>query len=87
MNLSKLNRIPIVFVLVFNFRWMYEFKSICRPPMPLNSERIDQITPDAAITSSNALLDERGEAETSKYYVLSISAMTSLQLLSSHLKV
>ena len=41
----------------------------------LNSERINQITPGAGITSSTSLLDERREAETSKYYVPTITAV------------
>ena len=41
----------------------------------LNSERIDQITPGAGITSSTSLLNERRDAETSKYYVPTISAV------------
>ena len=41
----------------------------------LNSERINQITPGAGITSSTNLLDERREAETSKYYVPTITAV------------
>ena len=41
----------------------------------LNSERIGQITPGAGITSSSSLLDERREAETSKYYVPTITAV------------
>ena len=41
----------------------------------LNSERIGQITPGAGISSSSSLLDERREAETSKYYVPTITAV------------
>ena len=37
--------------------------------LSLNPERINQITPGAGITSSSSLLNERREAETSKYYV------------------
>ena len=70
MNLSKLNRTPIVFVLVCSILGgCTSSNPFADLTMPLNSERIDQITPDAAITSSNALLDERRKAETSKYYV------------------
>ena len=43
--------------------------------LSLNSERIDQITPGAGITSSTSLLNERREAETSKYYVPTITAV------------
>ena len=43
--------------------------------LSLNPERINQITPDAGITSSASLLDERREAETSKYYVPTIPAV------------
>ena len=41
----------------------------------LNSERINQITPGAGITSSTSLLNERRDAETSKYYVPTITAV------------
>ena len=41
----------------------------------LNSERINQITPGAGITSSTNLLNERRDAETSKYYVPTITAV------------
>ena len=41
----------------------------------LNSERIGQITPGAGITGSSSLLDGRREAETSKYYVPTITAI------------
>lgn len=43
--------------------------------LSLNPERINQITPDAGITSSASLLSERRESETSKYYVPTISAV------------
>lgn len=43
--------------------------------LSLNGERIDQITPDAGITSSTDLLNERRQAETSKYYVPTITAV------------
>ena len=43
--------------------------------LSLGGERIDQITPGAGITSSTALLNERRQAETSKYYVPTITAV------------
>ena len=43
--------------------------------LSLNGERIDQITPGAGITSSTDLLNERRQAETSKYYVPTITAV------------
>ena len=43
--------------------------------LSLNPERINQITPGSGITSSTSLLNERREAETSKYYVPTISAV------------
>ena len=43
--------------------------------LSLNPERLNQITPGAGITSSTSLLNERREAETSKYYVPTISAV------------
>ena len=41
----------------------------------------------AGITSSSSLLDERREAETSKYYVPTITAVGFSLLLFNHLKV
>ncbi len=43
--------------------------------IPLNEERTDQISPESAINSTTALLNERRDAETSKFYVPSISAV------------
>ena len=43
--------------------------------IPLNPESSSQIKPEAAIDSTTALLNERRDAETSKYYVPSISAV------------
>ena len=43
--------------------------------LSLGGERIDQITPGAGITSSTDLLNERRQAETSKYYVPTITAV------------
>jgi len=43
--------------------------------LSLGGERIDQITPGASITSSTDLLNERRQAETSKYYVPTITAV------------
>ena len=43
--------------------------------LSLNGERIDQITPGAGITSSTDLLNERRQAETSKCYVPTITAV------------
>lgn len=42
---------------------------------PLNTESIDQFMTSAAIDSSSSLLEERKSAETSKYYVPSITAV------------
>ena len=41
----------------------------------LSPERLDQITPSNGISSSSDLLSERRDAETSKYYVPTISAV------------
>ena len=43
--------------------------------IPLNSENSSQIMPESAMDSTTALLNERRDAETSKYYVPSISAV------------
>lgn len=43
--------------------------------IPLNSESSSQIKPESAIDTTTALLNERRDAETSKYYVPSISAV------------
>jgi len=43
--------------------------------LALNPERLDQITPKNGISSSSNLLNERRNAETSKYYVPTISAV------------
>ena len=48
---------------------------VLRNAFSLNSERIDQIAPDSGIASSTSLLNERREADTSKYYVPTISAV------------
>ena len=43
--------------------------------LSLGGERINQLTPSAGIESSTDLLNERREAETSKYYVPTITAV------------
>ncbi len=48
---------------------------LTRQAFSLNSEKIGQVTPGSGITSSTNLLNERRDAETSKYYVPSITAV------------
>ena len=43
--------------------------------MSLGGERLDQLKPDAGITSSSDLLNEKRQDETSKYYVPTITAV------------
>ena len=48
---------------------------LTRHALSLNSEKIGQLTPGSGISSSSSLLDERRDAETSKYYVPTITAV------------
>jgi hypothetical protein len=75
MCLFKILRVGITFPIILILASCSADNPVLRNAFSLNSERIDQIAPDSGITSSTSLLDETREAETSKYYVPTISAV------------
>ena len=74
-SLRKWKSVVLVLVATMSLTACSITNPLTQQAFSLNSERIGQITPGAGITSSTSLLDERREAETSKYYVPTITAV------------
>ena len=74
-SLPKWKSVVVVLVSAMTVAGCSITNPLTQQAFSLNSERIGQITPGAGITSSTSLLDERREAETSKYYVPPITAV------------
>ena len=75
LSLQKWKSVVLVLVGTMSLAACSITNPLTQQAFSLNSERIGQITPSAGITSSTSLLDERREAETSKYYVPTITAV------------
>ena len=86
-SLRKWKSVALVLVSTMTLAACSITNPLTQQAFSLNSERIGQITPGAGITSSSSLLDERREAETSKYYVPTILQLDFPLLLFNHLKV